>query len=186
MSHSIDRSHYAALFGPTTGDRVRLGDTGLSSPKSNAITRSTATSASSAAARCCATAWARRRASSDAGRARLRHHQRADRRLDRHLQGRRRHQARAHRRHRQGAAIPTSWPASRPVWSSASPPRPSPAKGSILTAGGIDAHIHFICAAAGLSTALASGVTTFIGGGTGTGDRHQRDDLHAGRAAHPS
>jgi len=30
MSHSIDRSHYAALFGPTTGDRVRLGDTGLS------------------------------------------------------------------------------------------------------------------------------------------------------------
>ena len=35
-------------------------------------------------------------------RARLRHHQRADRRLDRHLQGRRRHQERPHRRHRQG------------------------------------------------------------------------------------
>src|SRR5258708_24146 len=29
MSHSIDRSHYAAIFGPTTGDRVRLGDTDL-------------------------------------------------------------------------------------------------------------------------------------------------------------
>lgn len=29
MSHAIDRRHYAALFGPTTGDRVRLGDTGL-------------------------------------------------------------------------------------------------------------------------------------------------------------
>src|SRR6266481_2128520 len=29
MSHSIDRSHYAAIFGPTTGDRVRLGDTSL-------------------------------------------------------------------------------------------------------------------------------------------------------------
>src|SRR6266478_5577607 len=27
MSHSIDRAHYAAIFGPTTGDRVRLGDT---------------------------------------------------------------------------------------------------------------------------------------------------------------
>ena len=29
MSHSISRSHYAAIFGPTTGDRVRLGDTEL-------------------------------------------------------------------------------------------------------------------------------------------------------------
>src|SRR4249920_2659814 len=29
MSHSISRTHYAALFGPTTGDRVRLGDTDL-------------------------------------------------------------------------------------------------------------------------------------------------------------
>src|SRR5437868_4516731 len=29
MSHAIDRRHYAALFGPTTGDRVRLGDTEL-------------------------------------------------------------------------------------------------------------------------------------------------------------
>src|SRR4249920_3577927 len=29
MSHSIDRRHYAALFGPTKGDRIRLGDTDL-------------------------------------------------------------------------------------------------------------------------------------------------------------
>jgi len=29
MTHSIDRRRYAALFGPTTGDRVRLGDTDL-------------------------------------------------------------------------------------------------------------------------------------------------------------
>ncbi|MEZ4298622.1 MAG: urease subunit alpha [Polyangiaceae bacterium] len=29
MSHFIDRRHYADLYGPTTGDRVRLGDTGL-------------------------------------------------------------------------------------------------------------------------------------------------------------
>jgi urease subunit alpha len=29
VSHAIDRRHYAAMFGPTTGDRVRLGDTGL-------------------------------------------------------------------------------------------------------------------------------------------------------------
>src|SRR5215475_11481546 len=29
MSHRLSRSHYAAIFGPTTGDRVRLGDTSL-------------------------------------------------------------------------------------------------------------------------------------------------------------
>jgi urease subunit alpha len=36
----------------------------------------------------------------------------------------------------------------------------------ILTAGGIDAHIHFICPQQ-VDEALASGITTFIGGGTG-------------------
>jgi urease subunit alpha len=39
-------------------------------------------------------------------------------------------------------------------------------EGLILTAGGIDAHIHFICPQQA-EDALASGVTTFIGGGTG-------------------
>ncbi len=39
-------------------------------------------------------------------------------------------------------------------------------EGMILTAGGIDAHIHFICPQQ-VYEALASGVTTFIGGGTG-------------------
>ena len=39
-------------------------------------------------------------------------------------------------------------------------------EGLILTAGGIDAHIHFICPQQ-VYEALASGITTFIGGGTG-------------------
>jgi urease subunit alpha len=39
-------------------------------------------------------------------------------------------------------------------------------EGLILTAGGIDSHIHFICPQQ-VDVALASGVTTFIGGGTG-------------------
>src|SRR5688572_27361341 len=39
-------------------------------------------------------------------------------------------------------------------------------EGLILTARGIDAHIHFICPQQ-VYEALASGVTTFIGGGTG-------------------
>src|SRR4051812_40796360 len=29
MSHKMNRQHYAEMFGPTTGDRVRLGDTSL-------------------------------------------------------------------------------------------------------------------------------------------------------------
>ncbi|MAL01386.1 MAG: urease subunit alpha [Alcaligenaceae bacterium] len=39
-------------------------------------------------------------------------------------------------------------------------------EGMIATAGGIDAHIHFICPQQ-IEEALASGVTTMIGGGTG-------------------
>jgi urease subunit alpha len=39
-------------------------------------------------------------------------------------------------------------------------------EGMILTAGGIDTHIHFICPQQ-IETAIASGVTTLIGGGTG-------------------
>lgn len=39
-------------------------------------------------------------------------------------------------------------------------------EGMIVTAGGIDAHIHFICPQQ-IETAIASGVTTMIGGGTG-------------------
>ena len=39
-------------------------------------------------------------------------------------------------------------------------------EGMILTAGGIDSHIHFICPQQ-IEEALASGITTMIGGGTG-------------------
>ena len=39
-------------------------------------------------------------------------------------------------------------------------------EGLILTAGGVDTHIHFICPQQAFE-AIASGVTTFVGGGTG-------------------
>ncbi|WP_174694832.1 urease subunit alpha [Gluconobacter cerinus] len=39
-------------------------------------------------------------------------------------------------------------------------------EGKILTAGGIDSHIHFICPQQ-IEEALASGITTMLGGGTG-------------------
>jgi urease subunit alpha len=62
-------------------------------------------------------------------------------------------------------------------------------EGLIVTAGGIDAHIHFICPQQ-VYEAIASGVTTFIGGGTGPatgtnattctpGSRHIRQMLQA-------
>ena len=40
-------------------------------------------------------------------------------------------------------------------------------KGKIVTAGGFDCHIHFICPQQ-IEEALASGITTMLGGGTGT------------------
>ena len=40
------------------------------------------------------------------------------------------------------------------------------AEGKILTAGGIDCHIHFICPQQ-VEEAIASGITTLVGGGTG-------------------
>ena len=39
-------------------------------------------------------------------------------------------------------------------------------EGEIITAGGIDAHIHFICPQQ-IEDALMSGITTMLGGGTG-------------------
>jgi urease subunit alpha len=39
-------------------------------------------------------------------------------------------------------------------------------EGRIVTAGGIDAHIHFICPQQ-VEESLSSGITTFVGGGTG-------------------
>jgi len=41
--------------------------------------------------------------------------------------------------------------------------------GRILTAGGVDCHVHFICPEL-VDTALASGLTTLAGGGTGPAD----------------
>ena len=39
-------------------------------------------------------------------------------------------------------------------------------EGCIVTAGGLDTHIHFICPQQ-IEHAIASGITTMIGGGTG-------------------
>ena len=56
-------------------------------------------------------------------------------------------------------------------------------EGRIVTAGGIDAHIHFICPQI-LDEALAAGLTTLFGGGTGPAVGHHRHHLHARPLAH--
>ena len=55
-------------------------------------------------------------------------------------------------------------------------------EGKILTAGGFDTHIHFICPQQ-IDEALMSGVTTMLGGGTGPAARHLCHHLHAGAVA---
>ena len=95
---SIDRGRYAALYGPTTGDRVRLADTDI-------IDRGRVRSHRAARRR----GRVRRRQDdprvdapgrrhSCGGCPRRRDHQRAGARSPRYLQGRRRHPRRAHRR----------------------------------------------------------------------------------------
>ncbi len=56
-------------------------------------------------------------------------------------------------------------------------------EGRILTAGGFDAHIHFICPQQ-IEEALMSGITTMLGGRHRPGARHAGDDLHARSMAH--
>ena len=52
-------------------------------------------------------------------------------------------------------------------------------EGMILTAGGYDSHIHFICPQQ-IERALASGVTTMTGGGTGPANWDQCYYMYTG------
>ena len=56
-------------------------------------------------------------------------------------------------------------------------------EGKILTAGGFDTHIHFICPQQ-VDEALMSGVTSHAGRRHRAGGRDQRHHLHAGPLAH--
>ena len=94
---------------------------------------------------------------------RHRHHQRARHRLLGHRQGRHRHQGRPHRELGK-AGNPDIQPGVDIVIGAAT--EIIAGEGMIVTAGGIDTHIHFICPQQ-IDEALMSGVTTMIGGGTG-------------------
>src|SRR5213596_45040 len=164
MSHAIDRAHYAAIFGPTTGDRVRLGDTDLIAQveRDHAVYgdeckfgggkvlrdgMGQATGVSEADAldvvitNALIVDWTGIR-KADIG--------------------------------IKGGRIAGIGKAGNPdVMAGVTDgmvvgvtTEAIAGEGLILTAGGIDAHIHFICPQQAYD-ALASGVTTFIGGGTG-------------------
>jgi urease subunit alpha len=164
MAHQIKRTHYADIYGPTTGDRVRLGDTGLMlEVEADATTcgdeckfgggkvlrdgMGQAAGVSDADALDCVITnalivdWTGVR-KADVG--------------------------------IKGGRIAGIGKAGNPEVMAGvtegmivgATTEAIAGEGLILTAGGIDAHIHFICPQQ-VYEALASGVTTFIGGGTG-------------------
>ena len=98
------------------------------------------------------------------GRGRHRHHQRADHRPLGHRQGRRRHHATAASPRIGKAGNPDVQPGVDIIIGPGT--EVIAGEGKIVTAGGIDSHIHFICPQQ-VEEALASGVTTMVGGGTG-------------------
>ncbi len=164
MSHSIDRRHYTDIYGPTTGDRIRLGDTGLvAEVESDATVYGDECKFGGGKV-------LRDGMGQAAGVP-------EDRALDCVITN----------------ALIVDWTGIRKadvgikdgriagIGKAGNPgvmagvsedlivgatTEAIAGEGLILTAGGIDAHIHFICPQL-VDEALASGITTFIGGGTG-------------------
>ena len=164
MAHQIKRSHYADIYGPTTGDRVRLGDTGLVlEVESDATTYGD--ECKFGGGKVLRDGMGQAAGVTDAGA------------LDCVITN----------------ALIVDWTGIRKadvgikdgriagIGKAGNPDvmagvtegmvvgattEAIAGEGLILTAGGIDAHIHFICPQQ-VYEALASGVTTFIGGGTG-------------------
>jgi urease subunit alpha len=164
MSHRIDRRHYADLYGPTTGDRIRLGDTGLvAQVESDAA--SYGDECKFGGGKVLRDGMGQAAGIAD------------DRALDCVITN----------------ALIVDWSGIRKadvgikngriagIGKAGNPDvmagvtaglivgvttEAIAAEGLILTAGAIDAHIHYICPQQAYD-ALASGVTTFIGGGTG-------------------
>jgi urease subunit alpha len=164
MSHRIDRRHYADIYGPTTGDTVRLGDTGLIARVEQDAT-TYGDECKFGGGKVLRDGMGQSAGVSD------------ERALDCVITN----------------ALIVDWTGIRKadvgikngriagIGKAGNPDvmagvtggmivgattEAIAGEGQILTAGGIDAHIHFICPQQ-VHEALASGVTTFIGGGTG-------------------
>ncbi len=101
MSVKMNRRAYADMFGPTTGDQVRLADTELIIEVEKDFTIY-GEEVKFGGGKVIRDGMGQSQTTEQEGRRRHRHHQRADPRPLGHRQGRRRHQGRPHRRHRQG------------------------------------------------------------------------------------
>jgi urease subunit alpha len=164
MSRAIDRRHYVDMYGPTTGDRVRLGDTGLIAEVERDFAvygdeckfgggkvlrdrqGQTPGVGDRAALDCVITGALVIDAT-------------AIFKADVGIKG--------------GRIVGVGKAGNPHVMAGVTPglvvgvtTEVISAEGLILTAGGIDSHIHFICPQQA-HEALASGITTFVGGGTG-------------------
>jgi urease subunit alpha len=164
MSHTLDRRHYADLYGPTTGDRVHLGDTGLVVQVEEDAT-AYGDECKFGGGKVLRDGMGQAAGVSD------------DRALDCVITnalivdwtGIRK--ADVGIKHGRIAGIgkagnPDVMAGVTPGMVVGVTTEAIAGEGLILTAGGIDAHIHFICPQQ-VYEALASGITTFIGGGTG-------------------
>jgi urease subunit alpha len=164
MSHALDRRHYADLYGPTTGDRVHLADTGLVVQIEDDAT-SYGDECKFGGGKVLRDGMGQAAGVSD------------ERALDCVITnaviidwtGIRK--ADVGIKHGRIAGIgkagnPDVMAGVTPGMVVGVTTEAVAAEGLILTAGGIDAHIHFICPQQAYE-ALASGITTFIGGGTG-------------------
>src|SRR5499426_1302014 len=164
MSHSIDRRHYADIYGPTTGDRVRLGDTNLVAEVEHDAT-SYGDECKFGGGKVLRDGMGQAAGVSD------------ERALDCVITNARIIDWSGIRKADVGikaGRIAGIGKAGNPdVMAGVTEgmivgvtTEAIAGEGLILTAGGIDTHIHFICPQQAYD-ALASGVTTFIGGGTG-------------------
>ena len=164
MSHRIRRSHYADIYGPTTGDRVRLGDTQLvAQVESDAAVYGDECKFGGGKVLRDGMGQAAGVGDADALDCVITNALIIDwtgiRKADVGIKG--------------GRIAGIGKAGNPDVMAGVTPgmvvgvtTEAIAGEGMILTAGGIDSHIHYICPQQ-VYDALASGVTTFIGGGTG-------------------
>jgi urease subunit alpha len=164
MSREISRDRYAAMFGPTTGDRVRLGDTSLViEVESDATTYGDECKFGGGKVLRDAQGQAVGRADADALDCVITNALIVDwtgiRKADIGI------------KHGRIAGIgkagnPDTMAGVTPGMVVGVTTEAIAAEGLVVTAGGIDAHVHFICPQQA-DEALAAGITTLVGGGTG-------------------
>jgi urease subunit alpha len=164
MSTSIDRRHYADMFGPTTGDRVRLGDTGLVAQ----VEHDFAVYGDE-----CKFGGGKVLRDRQGQRAGVSDRDALDCVITNALVIDCRGIYKADIGLKSGRIAGIGKAGNPDVMRGVTPgmivgvtTEAIAGEGLILTAGGIDSHIHFICPQQA-DEALASGVTTFVGGGTG-------------------